>query len=314
MSSREAQCADAVLMIRPAAFDYNPQTAASNRLQKRDASATNVRVQALEEFARLAEALRSEGVRVCVAEDTAQPPKPDALFPNNWVSFHADGTVVLYPLLAPNRRGERRREVIATAAKELGYEVRRILDLTHHESQSQFLEGTGSLVLDRVNRIAYACRSPRTHQSVVEEWSKAMEYEPVVFDALDRSGVPYYHTNVILGIGARAVVVGAEAIAPQERTRLLQRLSVSGREIIEVDQTAIEGFAANMLELASWDEALGDCTVLAMSAAARAALSREQFMRLSACTDTVLAVPVPTIEMLGGGGVRCMLAEVFTAS
>jgi hypothetical protein len=311
MSSREQQCADAVLMIRPAAFDYNPQTAASNRLQKQEPSLADASRRALEEFARLGAALRSEGVRVCVVDDTAQPPKPDAIFPNNWLSFHSDGTVVLYPLLAANRRPERRREVIATAAQELGYEVRRILDLTHHESEGRFLEGTGSLVLDRVHRIAYACRSARTDPAVLEEWSQQMGYEPVPFDAFDRSGAPFYHTNVLLCIGARAVVIGANAIVPHERDRVLARLGDSGREIIEIDQRALADFAGNMLELATWDEALGDSTVLVMSVAARAALTAAQFARLSACTDTLLAVPVPTIETLGGGSVRCMLAEVF---
>jgi hypothetical protein len=313
MSSHEPQCADAVLMIKPAAFNYNPQTAASNRMQKQEAGSA-APAQAVDEFARLAEALRAEGVRVCVAQDSAEPPKPDALFPNNWVSFHADGTVVLYPLLALNRRPERRREIIAAAAKDLGFEVRKVLDLTQHESQSEFLEGTGSLVLDRVNRIAYACRSPRTHPRLVEEWSQATGYEPVVFDALDRNGAPYYHTNVMLCIGQRAVILGAEAIEPADRGRVLERLRASGREIIEIDRTAIEGFAGNMLELATWDEALGDCTVLVMSATARGALSPQQYLRLSGCADTVLAAPVPTIERLGGGSVRCMLAEVFTAS
>lgn len=300
-------------MIKPAAFNYNPQTAASNRMQQQEAGSA-APAQALDEFTHLAEALRAEGVRVCVAQDSAEPPKPDALFPNNWVSFHTDGTVVLYPLLALNRRPERRREIIAAAAKDLGFEVRTVLDLTQHESQSEFLEGTGSLVLDRVHRIAYACRSPRTHPRVVEEWSQAMGYEPVVFDALDQNGAPYYHTNVMLCIGQRAVILGAEAIEPADRTRVLERVRASGREIIEIDRTAIERFAGNMLELATWDEALGDCTVLVMSAAARAALSPQQYLRLSACADTVLAVPVPTIERLGGGSVRCMLAEVFTAS
>jgi hypothetical protein len=313
MSSHEPQCADAVLMIKPAAFNYNPQTAASNRMQKQEVDSATP-AQALDEFTRLAEALRAEGVRVCVAQDSAEPPKPDALFPNNWVSFHTDGTVVLYPLLALNRRPERRREIIAVAAKDLGFEVRKVLDLTQHESQSEFLEGTGSLVLDRVHRIAYACRSPRTHPRLVEEWSQAMGYEPVVFDALDQNGAPYYHTNVMLCIGQRAVILGAEAIEPADRTRVLERLRASGREIIEIDRSAVERFAGNMLELATWDEALGDCTVLVMSAAARAALSPQQYLRLSGCADTVLAVPVPTIERLGGGSVRCMLAEVFTAS
>lgn len=308
----QQQCASAVLMIRPAAFDYNPETAATNRLQRRPrGAASQAREAARAELQNLVQGLESEGIRACVAEDTPEPPKPDAVFPNNWVSFHADGTVVLYPMQAESRRRERRREVIDQVERELGFEVRRVVDLTHHEIGGRFLEGTGSLVLDHVNRTAYACHSPRTHPQVLDEWSRALGYEPVVFDAGDRNGVPLYHTNVLMCIGARAAIVGAEAIVPRDRQRVLDRLEATGREIIEIGQDAVARFAGNVLELATWDEALGDCAVLVMSASAREALGPETFARLSACTDTVLVAPVPTIETLGGGSVRCMLAEVF---
>jgi len=298
-------------MVRPARFDYNPQTAASNRLQRPVDVAPAAPQHALEEFDGVVRSLESEGIGVCVAQDSAEPAKPDAIFPNNWVSFHADGRIVLYPMQAPNRRLERRREVLARASEVLGFSVREVLDLTHHEAEGRYLEGTGSLVLDHVNGIAYACRSPRTDETVLEEWSAALGYRTVVFDALDPEGVPFYHTNVMLSIGARAVVVASAAIVEADRARVLASLAASGRELIEIGQTELAGFAANVLELATWDEALGDCTVLVMSARARAALAPDHFVRLSACTDTVLTVPVPTIETLGGGGVRCMLAEVF---
>jgi hypothetical protein len=309
------QCANAVLMIRPAAFDYNPETAATNRMQQRaDAGTVQNGELANREFDSFVRALESEGVRVCVAEDTLEPPKPDAVFPNNWVSFHEDGTVVLYPMQAESRRRERRREILDVVSSRLGYTVRRLIDLTAHEKEGRFLEGTGSLVLDHDHRVAYACRSPRTHAAVIDEWSAELGYEPVLFDAMDRNGVPLYHTNVLMCIGARAVVVGTEAIVPDDRRRVLDRLCASGREIIEISHDDIAAFAGNMLELASWDEALGDSRVLVMSARARQALKPELFARLSACTDTVLAAPVPTIEKLGGGSVRCMLAEVFLPS
>jgi hypothetical protein len=333
------QCAGAVLMIRPAAFDYNPETALTNKMQRPDehargsesAGATvdagstgttdvrdvnahpgvTVQAQARAEFDGLVKALGSEGITVCAVDDTAEPLKPDAVFPNNWVSFHEDGTVVLYPMQAETRRRERRQEVVDAVVSRLGFRVSRVLDLTHHEAEGRFLEGTGSLILDHVERVAYAAVSPRTHPDVVEEWCEEIGYEPFIFETFDRTGVPLYHTNVLMCLGARMVVVGTEAIARDDRTRVVDRLRTSGREVIEIGHDEIERFAGNMLELATWDEALGDCRVLVMSEAARQGLRPDNFARLSACTDAVLAVPVPTIERLGGGSVRCMLAEVF---
>jgi hypothetical protein len=297
-------------MIRPAAFDYNPETALTNKMQQpadgRDSGAL-----ARKEFDGLVRALESEGITVCAVEDTTEPAKPDAVFPNNWVSFHEDGTVVLYPMQAQTRRRERRQEVIDAVVDRLGFKVARTLDLTHHEREGRFLEGTGSLILDHVERVVYASLSPRTHPAVVEEWAREMGYEPCVFAAFDRAGVPLYHTNVLMCVGARMVVIGTEAVAPGDRARTLDRLRAGRREVVELGHDEIERFAGNMLELATWDEALGDSQVLVMSESARQGLRPDNFARLSAATDTVLAVPVPTIERLGGGSVRCMLAEVF---
>ena len=306
------QCAEAVLMVRPASFGYNPETASTNTLQRPPAGAGGGEAAlARKEHQALAAALASEGVEVCLVEDTPEPAKPDAAFPNNWVSFHEDGTVVLYPMQAPSRRRERREDIIDAVTARLGFKVARILDLTSHEAQNRYLEGTGSLVLDHIERTAYACLSPRTHTAVVEEWCRELEYEPVIFSAVDRAGVPLYHTNVMLCIGESLAVVGTEAIVAADRERVLERLRGTGREVIELGHGEIERFGGNMLELGTWDEALGDSRVLVMSDAARHALTPEAFSRLSACTDQVLAVPVPTIERLGGGGVRCLLAEVF---
>ena len=307
------QCADAVLMVRPEAFGYNPETAATNTFQRPqdlgDAPAAAARARA--EFERLAHALGSEGISVCAVDDTAKPPKPDAVFPNNWVSFHDDGTLVLYPMESASRRLERRQDIIDAVVKRLEFKVSHLIDLTHHERQGRFLEGTGSLVLDHIERIAYACTSPRTHPQLVAEWARELEYQAVIFEATDRAGAPLYHTNVLMCIGERAVVIGSGAIAPGDRDRVLGQLRASGREIIEIGPHEIEAFAGNMLELGTWDEALGDSRVLVMSDTARRALSPELFAQLSGCTDAVLAVPIPTIEKLGGGSVRCMLAEVF---
>jgi hypothetical protein len=315
------QCAGAVLMIRPAAFDYNPETALTNKMQRPvDGQASSLagvagaeapQTRARFEFDGLVRALSSEGISVCAVDDTAEPPKPDAVFPNNWVSFHEDGTVVLYPMQAETRRRERRREIVDTVVSELGFKVSRVLDLTHHEAEGRFLEGTGSLILDHVERVAYASISPRTHPAVLAEWAREMGYEPFVFSAFDRKSVPLYHTNVLMCVGARMVVIGMQAVAREDRQRLADRLHASGREVVEIGHDEIERFAGNMLELATWDEALGDSRVLVMSDAARRGLHPENFAHLSACTDVVLTVPVPTIERLGGGSVRCMLAEVF---
>jgi hypothetical protein len=314
-ASAVQQCAEAVLMIRPAAFGFNAETAVTNAFQHpnaADPAATAEKARA--EFGQLVRALTSEGVRVIAVDDTAAPNKPDAVFPNNWVSFHGCGTVVLYPMQSASRRAERRQDVIEAVVKASGFRVSHLLDLTHYETAGKFLEGTGSLVLDHINRVAYACASARTHPEVVADWARELQYEPVIFQAADSNGVPLYHTNVLMCIGARAVIIGTEAIALGDRERVLAHLAASGRQIIQISQAAIAQFAGNMLELASWDEALGDCRVLVMSERARRALGPEVFAQLSGCTDTVLAVPVPTIEALGGGSVRCMLAEVFVPS
>ncbi len=303
--------ASAVLMVRPAAFGFNPQTAGSNRFQ-RDAGlgASAAAAAARAEFEALAGALRSEGIDTCVVDDVCPPARPDAVFPNNWVSFHEDGSVVLYPLEAPNRRLERREDIVQQVASELGFVPRRLVDLTRHERQGRFLEGTGSLVLDRAARRAFACRSSRTDGDVAAEWARELGYELVLFDACAPDGTPPYHTNVVLWIGTRCAGVYAEGIAPADRARVLAALAAGGQEIIALDAAAVGSFAGNMLELGTWDEALGDASVLVMSARAAAALDAASRARLRACVDTLLAVPVPTIEALGGGSVRCMLAEV----
>jgi len=305
------QVAPAVLMVRPAAFGCNTETAASNRFQRADGGNPASRAAAgRAEFDGLESALRSEGVGVCVVEDTPDPPRPDALFANNWISFHDDGTVVLYPLEAPSRRAERRDDVAPQVVERLGYRLRRILDLSHHERHGRFLEGTGSLVLDHVERRAFACRSSRTDATVATEWASELGYELVLFDARGPDGMPPYHTNVMLWIGTRCAGVCAQAIASGDRERVLAALGRGGRDVVALSPAAMTEFAGNMLELGTWDEALGDATVLVMSARARAALDADTWARLRAQVDEVLTVPVPTIETCGGGSVRCMLAEV----
>ncbi|HEY6124696.1 MAG TPA: arginine deiminase-related protein [Steroidobacteraceae bacterium] len=302
-------------MVRPKHFGFNAQTAGTNRFQQMGPDgrgvAADVAAHALREFDAFAAALSAEGVKVCVVPDSESPRKPDAVFPNNWVSFHADGTVVLYPMHAENRRAERRPEIVEAVARETGFQVRRVLDLTRHEKEGRFLEGTGSLVLDHRARVAYACRSPRTDETVAREWARELGFELELFDATDQSGTPIYHTNVLMYVGTRAAVVALEAIAPADRDRVGARLSAAGIDVIAIDYTEMGAFAGNMLEVGSWDEYLGDFTILVMSETARHALATPKYVRLYSSVDAVLAVPIEVIERHGGGSVRCMLAEVF---
>ncbi|MCB1624244.1 MAG: amidinotransferase [Pseudomonadales bacterium] len=307
------QTTQTVLMVRPANFGFNPETAASNRFQRADeVHADDAGALGRAEFDAAVRALRSEGIQVVVAQDQLDPCCPDAVFPNNWVSFHEDGTVVLYPMEAPSRRRERRREIADLVAAQTSFVVRRWVDLTSHEAEGRFLEGTGSLVIDHRERVAYASRASRTHQTVLHEWCAELGYAAEFFDAADASGAEIYHTNVLMSIGERYAAIAADSIVPRDRERVLARVQASGREVILLSQAEVAGFCGNLLELASWDENLGDCSVLLMSAAARRNLSPDNLQRLSAACDTVLAIPVPTIERLGGGSIRCMLAEVFT--
>ncbi len=304
-----SQCAGAVLMVRPRHFGFNAETASSNRFQ-RPGGSEQTAVHAQTEFDAFAAALAGEGITVCIAPDSDEPRKPDAVFPNNWVSFHADGTVVLYPMQAPNRRAERRREVIDSVVRDTGFRVSRTVDLTHHEKAGRFLEGTGSLVLDHVERVAYACRSPRTDEDVARDWAHAMDYQLELFTARDARGTPIYHTNVVMSIGTRMAVVALENIDTDDRRRIARRLDAE-RELLPIDDAEMAGFAGNVLELGTWDEYLGDMRILVISATAQRSLPAQKYARLYASVDAVLAVPIDVIERHGGGSVRCMLAEVF---
>lgn len=305
-SERESQLAPAVLMIRPARFESNPQTAESNRFQgKSEISPAEQHAAALEEFDGLKGALEGAGVRVCAFEDTPEPHTPDAIFPNNWVSFHADGSAVLYPMEAENRRTERRRDIIESLADDHGFAVRNVVDLTHHEKDRHFLEGTGSMVLDRANRVAYACISSRTHLEALGDFAQQLDYDVVAFDAVDAGGAPIYHTNVLMNIGEKLAVVCAEAIRDEQRDAVLRRLAETGHEVITLSQAQLEAFAGNMLEL----RAANGKRITAMSDVARRSLAREQFEKLEE-NGTVLSVPIDNIERSAGGSVRCMLAEI----
>ena len=305
---RQPQCAAAVMMVRPAAFGWNPQTQDSNRFQRFQAvRGHEAGALALAEFEALAAALRAAGVEVYAFDDRPTPACPDAVFPNNWVSFHPDGTVVLYPMLAPNRRAERRKDLLQKLTAAGGFEMHRVLDLTHFEHSGEYLEGTGSLVLDHVARVAYACLSPRTHPAPLQAFCAELGFEPFVFRATDAAGTPVYHTNVVLAVGGDVSIVAIDNVTATDRERLLERLARDGSYLATIGREQVAAFAANALELRS--RAGG--TVLAMSARALGSYSAAARARLAGCVDEVVAVPIPTIEALGGGSVRCMLAEVF---
>jgi hypothetical protein len=295
-------------MVRPASFGWNPETAASNRFQADAPAVTaDARVRAVAEFDALAAALAGAGVAVHAFADRAEPACPDAVFPNNWVSLHADGTVVLYPMLARSRRRERRLEFIVELQRRGGYRVDRLLDLAHHELGRRFLEGTGSVVFDHVGRVAYACLSPRTDADVLDELCAELGYEAVTFTATDRAGVPVYHTNVALSIGTGYALICADAVPAGERDALLERLATAGRRVLTIDRGQMGRFAGNVLEV----RGAGGARVLAASQRALASLAPAAREMLAGSVDRIVAVPVPTIEDLGGGSVRCMLAEIF---
>ena len=301
-----AQCADAVMMVRPAAFGWNSQTALTNRFQVAPPEC-DLQSRAQSEFDGLAAALAAAGVEVHALADRIDPPCPDAVFPNNWVTLHADGTAVLYPMLAPNRRLERRPELLAELAQRGRFRVRRLIDLTHHEIEGRCLEGTGSVVFDHVTRVAYACLSPRSDAIVLRELCEELGYEPVAFDATGPAGTPVYHTNVMLAIGRRFAVICADAVEAGQRGALLERLAAAGRRVETIDARQMVAFAGNQLEL----QARNGDPVLAISARGLASLMPAARDRLADCVDRVVAAPVPTIEDTGGGSVRCMIAEVF---
>ena len=306
-AAKESQLASAVLMILPVRFESNPHTAASNRFQGRNPdSPEQQQKDAAREFAMLREALEAAGVTVVSFDDTEEPHTPDAIFPNNWVSFHADGTVVLYPMEAPNRRTERRQDIIDSLADDHGFQVSRVLDLSAHEDAGHYLEGTGSLVLDRANRIAYACLSTRTHLDALGDFAQKMDYEVVAFDAVDRDGAPIYHTNVLMNVGEQLAVICSESIPREEqREAVLASLQSTGHEVVEISFDQMDAFAGNMLELRS---ASGE-RVIAMSEQARKSLDPEQLAAIEA-NATIVSAPIDHIESSAGGSVRCMLAEI----
>ncbi len=308
-TSATRQSAGSVLMIRPTAFARNDVTAPTNHFQTGAASVETdlIARTAVAEFNAVVAALVARGIDVQLFEGRTLTHLPDEIFPNNWISMHADGTVVLYPILAWNRRDERRRDIVdGLQQTQQGFRIERIIDLSVLEKKNHFLEGTGSLVLDRREQFVYACRSPRTHAEALHVFTRKLDYRPVFFDALDENRQPIYHTNVMLSIGTDFAVACLDCIPDiKDRYRVLRRLEESGREVISITMQQVREFAGNLLEL----EASGQ-RLIVMSARALRSLSDNQRQALQRHGEPVV-VNVGTIERFGGGGVRCMLAENF---
>jgi hypothetical protein len=293
-----------LLMIRPVNFGFNPQTADSNAFQNQDAEQQQVQDKALREFDNFVDVLRANGVEVIVIADTPEPHTPDSIFPNNWVSFHASGDVLLYPMQAENRRMERREDIISELEDK--FTVRHVIDLSRFEQQNKFLEGTGSMVLDRENKLAYACLSPRTDEDVLNEFCKQTGYEPIIFHAFDQNGQAIYHTNVLMCMADRFVVICLDSITDAaERQAVVTSFFQTGKDIFDISFEQMNNFAGNMLEVFNKD---GD-SLLVMSASAYKSLDDRQIATLQQFSRIVYA-DIPTIERNGGGSARCMMAEV----
>lgn len=299
------QATSSLFMVRPAHFAFNEQTAASNTFQNATVSITDIQAKAIAEFDAAVCTLREKGIEVWVIEDTDEVIKPDAVFPNNWISTHEDGTVVLYPMLTPNRRAERRMDVVTEL--ENNFQVAKIIDLSNYEARHQFLEGTGSIVFDHTARVAYACLSPRTHLAVLLQLCNEIGYTAISFHAVNEHNVEVYHTNVIMGIGADFAVICLASIQDEkERNSVVQSLLQSGKEIIDVSFDQIKSFAGNVLAV----NGKNDLSYLAMSQSAFESFTKEQLAQIGKYCQ-ILPIPIPTIETIGGGSVRCMLAQNF---
>jgi hypothetical protein len=299
------QTAQTVLMVRPAAFSANPETRPSNYFQKTLTRLPDVAELARHSFEGYVAALEAAGVDVRIVDDIASHGTPDSIFPNNWIAMMEDGTIYTFPMEAQNRRRERRQDIIAGLLQN--YVVKRRIDLSSYEEQGLYLEGTGSLILDHDNHIAYACHSSRSSEAVGREFEKISGYRMHWFNARDRQLHPIYHTNVMMSLGKVFAIVCLESLASEaERRQLVAALQRSGKKIIAVSYEQMESFACNVLELKNRHGK----PVYAMSTRAWASFTPQQQSLISGYAQLALA-PIDIIEDLGGGGARCMVAEIF---
>ncbi|MFM2265796.1 MAG: hypothetical protein RLZ77_1216 [Bacteroidota bacterium] len=305
------QTTSSILMIRPVAFRMNEQTAVNNYYQKvlDNLLPATVNAKAQQEFDAFVEKLQAAGVDVTVVDDTLNPDTPDSIFPNNWISFHENGDVVLYPMFAENRRAERREDIL-DRLEDKGFHIENIVDYTSAEDDGFYLEGTGSLLLDRANGIAYCALSPRADEELFIEFCEDFDMAPVIFNAyqtVNNERKLIYHTNVMMCLGSTFAVICADCIDDkQERKMVLDQLKKSGKEVILITEAQVNNFAGNMLELVGANQQ----KLLIMSAAAHASLTADQIKKLEKHA-TIVSSSLDTIEACGGGSARCMMAEIF---
>ena len=296
-----------ILLIRPSGFIFNDQTAASNSFQQNISNLDKevIRQKAFEEFETFAATLQSKGITVTVFDDTATPQKPDAVFQNNWITFHPDGTVILYPMCASNRQYERRQDIIDILKTK--FKITAVTDLSHYEKENRFLEGTGSIVFDHTNKIAYACLSPRTDKGLFITVTKLLKYTPVYFHAHSRNRVEIYHTNVMMNIAEKFAVICLMSITDElERRLVAHSLLTTGHQLIEITFEQMNSFAGNMLALKNNNGK----DILALSQSAFNSLTEVQKTAIEKYCELV-PLSIATIETIGGGSARCMIAEIF---
>ena len=300
------QAAPAILMVRPAQFGANPETAASNIFQKQLEDAPEVvAAKALEEFDAVLTQLKTHGIEVIVVDDTAEPKKTDAIFPNNWISSHADGTVVLYPMLAASRRFERRPEILATLSSQ-GHLHQSLLDFSPSEQEGRFLEGTGSMVFDYTHKKAYACASSRTDKNLALQLCDALGMELVWFDASAPGGGEIYHTNVILSVSDSFVIVAMDLVAEKDRPKLKAYFEKTGKQILSISFEAVCGFLGNSFLV---QNKKGEQYFI-LSEASRVHLT-DEMLAIIARDAKPLFFSIPIIEKYGGGSIRCMLCAIY---
>ena len=301
------QITDTILMVRPVGFRMNEQTAVNNYFQK-EVEGKDINALATQEFDEFAAKLKSVGVNVIVVDDVKEDDTPDSIFPNNWVSFHANGEIALYPMFAENRRKERRLHYFAEL-EEQGLKINNIVDYTAAEEDDVFLEGTGSLILDRVHEKAYCAISPRADEDLLIEFCEDFEYTPVIFNAYQSVGdkrLPIYHTNVMMCIAEEFAVICLDTIDDKkERKNVLKHLKMDNKEIIAISEAQMHEFAGNMLQVQGTDK-----KYLVMSARAHRSLNKDQISKIEKYCE-ILSSEIETIETCGGGSARCMMAEVF---
>ena len=303
-----SQLTDTVVMISPDQFGFNPETAGTNAFQhKVDIKQSEIQKKAMNEFTGMVSQLKSKGINVITLKSRDDVVTPDAVFPNNWFSSHEEGKIVLYPMLAPNRRAERQPEALQKALMQSKIPVSEFIDLTVEENNGGVLEGTGSLVLDRVNKIAYAMESPRTTKPTFDKWCKKMGYQGVFFHAYDKNNLPIYHTNVVMSIGEEFVVIFLESIKNQaEKELLMKKFEETGKKLISISLKQVYSFCGNILQI----KTLNGRKIIVLSRLALDIFTPDQKIQLEKFGELV-PVDIQMIEKVEGGSARCMLAEIF---